>query len=99
MDRLELLRRKIGEALMVTSGYRSPAYNAAVSQSGSAGPHTTGRAVDIACDGVFAYRLVPLARELGFVGIGLRLHGASPFIHLDDLLGREWPRPRMWTYK
>ena len=41
------LRHRCGFALPVTSGYRCPVHNQAVSTTGPNGPHTTGMAVDI----------------------------------------------------
>jgi len=101
MDRLQRLRDAFGEPLRVSSGYRSPAYNARVSSTGADGPHTSGRAVDIAIAGADAFWLLGLALEHGFTGIGVRQSGPwdGRFLHLDDLEeapGR--PRPRLWSY-
>jgi uncharacterized protein YcbK (DUF882 family) len=97
LDRLEELRRTIGVPLVVTSGTRCPEYNARVSTTGLAGPHTSGRAVDLAVQGETAWRVLAAALELGFTGIGVKQHGpaAARFLHLDDL-GRG--RPRVWSY-
>jgi len=96
MDRLQRVRVKFNKPMIVTSGYRSPAYNAKVSGTGEGGPHTTGRAVDIAVRGEDAYRLLKLALEESLTGIGISQKGASRFIHLDDLAGEK--RPRIWSY-
>ena len=97
LDRLEELRRTVGISLKVTSGYRCPAYNAKVSTTGSEGPHTTGRAVDLLVSHETAYKVVAAGVELGFTGIGIKQHGpaAARFIHLDDLARG---RPRVWSY-
>lgn len=99
MRKLVALRDDLGVPLRVTSGFRCSAWNRNVSTTGESGPHTTGRAVDIAIAGVEVYDLVrhALAREM--MGIGLRQHGpwASRFIHLDDL-HIPGGRPRIWTY-
>lgn len=96
LDRLQDLRLRVGFPLPVTSGYRSPEHNAKVSSTGLAGPHTTGRAVDIGLSGVNVVVLVRAAFELGFTGIGLKQHGTGRFVHLDDLDIEL--RPRIWTY-
>ena len=95
---LQVLRTALGKPLAVTSGYRCPAHNAAVSSTGRTGPHTTGQAVDIAAAFSFALDLAVTARRLGFTGIGLKQHGphAARFVHLDDLDGGS--RPTVWTY-
>ena len=103
MDRLQALRTEFGKALRVTSGYRSPAHNAAVSSTKSAsGPHTTGRAVDLAVSHEDAYRLLALALKHGFTGIGIAQKGEpkTRFIHLDDLTPADGhtPRPTIWSY-
>ncbi len=98
LDRLEELRRLFGHPMPVSSGYRTPAHNVAVSSTGPTGPHTTGRACDVAVSGALAFALVRLALDCGFTGIGVRQHGASRFVHLDDLRAPAFPRPRIWSY-
>lgn len=99
MDRLQALRDAYGKPMIVTSGYRSPEYNATISKTGTDGPHTTGRAVDIAIRGREAYVLLSLAIELGFTGIGVSQKGEARFLHLDDLTAEEgFPRPWIWSY-
>ncbi len=99
MQRLQALRDRMGFALTVTSGYRSPAYDGSM---GGAGVHPTGRAVDIEIAGERAFLLFAAAFDLGFTGVGSKQSGPWPgrFIHLDDLpIGDEsHPRPRHWTY-
>lgn len=102
MDRLQALRDKVGKPLLISSGYRSPEYNVRVSKTGPAGPHTTGRAVDIVASGDLALTLILAGRGLGFTGIGLLQHGAisGRFLHLDDLPSENSrPRPTVWTYR
>lgn len=99
MVRLERLRAIYGKPMPVSSGYRSPAHNAAVSTTGETGPHTTGRAVDILVRGADALELIGLATDLGFTGIGVSQKGPSRFIHLDDLPDAPGqPRPTIWSY-
>ena len=95
LDKLQDIRDETGP-LIVSSGYRSPAHNDRVSGTGTAGPHTTGRAVDIAIKGMDAYSLVGFAFQRGMTGIGINQKGKSRFIHLDDLT--DGPRPRIWSY-
>ncbi len=97
--RLDQLRDAVGFPLRVSSGYRCPAHNAKGSSTGPDGPHTTGRAVDLAVSHWQAHRVVAEALKLGFTGIGVKQHGPGRFIHLDDLpadVGR--PRPTIWSY-
>lgn len=99
LERLDELREELAFPLRVTSGYRCPVHNAKVSSTGSNGPHTTGRAVDLGVTHWHAYRAVQVALALGFTGIGVKQHGGGRFIHLDDLpadVGR--PRPTIWSY-
>ena len=101
MYRLQDLRRKYGKAMRVTSGYRSPEHPAEAhrKESGRLGPHTTGRAVDIAVQGSEAYALMRLAMQMGFTGIGVQQKGEKRFLHLDDLTSSDgFPRPWVWSY-
>lgn len=98
--KLENLREAYGKPMIVTSYYRSPAYNAAISATKSmTGPHTTGRAVDIRIARGEAYALTKLAMNMGFTGIGWSQKGAGRYIHIDDLSnGPGQPRPTVWSY-
>lgn len=99
MDRLDELRDRLGFPLPISSGYRCPAHNRAVSHTGISGPHTTGKAADLLVDRGRAYALLPVAIELGFTGIGLQQQGPSRFVHLDRLIEPGYrPRPTIWSY-
>ncbi len=93
------LRHRYGKPLIVTSGYRCPVHNAAVSHTGRTGPHTTGQAADFRVDRGDAYRLLKVALEMGFTGIGIQQKGGGRFIHLDTLPNDDGqPRPTIWSY-
>jgi uncharacterized protein YcbK (DUF882 family) len=91
VSKLDGLRDRIGTPVVVTSGYRCPAHNAAVSSTGDHGPHTTGKAADIQVKPEKMRDLIDIAVEL-FPGIGLQLKGdhGSRYIHVDDLTRRAW---------
>ena len=97
---LQTLRERYGEPMRITSGYRCPEHNARVSRTGRDGPHTTGKAADIAIDRGDAWELLHDAVPLMFSGIGLNQKGSGRFIHLDILTDSETsgPRPTIWTY-
>jgi len=96
MEKIEQLRVAVGFSLPVTSAYRCPEYNARVSSTGLAGPHTTGRAIDFGVDRERAFRLLETALRLGgFTGVGVQQKGAARFVHLDDLAQG---RPTIWSY-
>jgi len=96
MYKLDDMRRQAGFPFIVTSGYRCPAYNDRISSTGRDGPHTTGKAVDIAVQGNEAHTVLKLAMEHGMKGIGVSQKGDSRFLHLDLLT--EPPRPNVWSY-
>jgi uncharacterized protein YcbK (DUF882 family) len=96
MDRLQRIRSVMGEPLVVSSGYRCPAYNARISSTGRNGPHTLGEAADIAVQGEKAHSLLKHAMQAGFTGIGVQQKGDGRFIHLDTLT--HGPRPWVWSY-
>lgn len=97
MARLQKLRDLYGKPMVITSGYRDKTHPIEARKPGSGGAHTTGRACDVAVRGADAIRIVQLAIQLGFTGIGVQQKGASRFIHLDDVT-EGLPRPTMWSY-
>ena len=100
MERLIELRKECGFAFPVSSGYRCPKHNAAVSKTSFDGPHTTGKTIDILISGSNAYLLVKKALIHGFTGIGINQKGehGKRFIHLDTLETPDYPRPAIWSY-
>jgi len=96
---LDELRDRVGHPIVISSGYRCPEHNCAVSTTGPNGPHTTGHAADLAVRGYVAKTVLRVASILPFTGIGVNQKGTSRFIHLDNLPeipGR--PRPWVWSY-
>ncbi len=92
---LDALRHKCGFPFIVSSGYRSPEYNDKVSSTGYIGPHTTGRAADIAVSRENAYTVLKNAFDMDcFTGIGINQKGNKRFIHLDSVPGNK----RIWSY-
>jgi uncharacterized protein YcbK (DUF882 family) len=98
MDRLQRLRTAYGKPMTVTSGYRHKTHPKEVAKA-LPGAHTYGRAADIAVEGHDAMRLIRLALDFGFTGIGVQQKGFGRFIHLDDMpAGGRLPRPAIWSY-
>jgi uncharacterized protein YcbK (DUF882 family) len=84
--------------MKITSGYRSKETNLAVGGAENS-PHTHGKAVDVAVRGADALKLIQLALQEGFTGIGVSQKGSSRFIHLDTMDNTpEQPRPTIWSY-
>ena len=104
MDALQQIRHELGSPMTISSGYRSPRHSieaAKIAKGGPGGAHTTGKAVDIACDRAFAYQVLSAALRAGFTGIGIQQKGVSRFIHLDYIRpgdGFHVPRPSIWSY-
>jgi uncharacterized protein YcbK (DUF882 family) len=98
ITKLDAMRNVLGFPLIVTSGYRCPEHNSRVSNTGMYGPHTSGRAVDFLVAGEKALRLLQVASNRSFTGIGINQKGdhTKRFIHLDDL--GQGQRPWIWTY-
>lgn len=94
MQRLQHLRWLYGKPMLVTSGFRSPSHSVEVVKA-SPGEHCTGRAVDIAVQGVDALRLIQLALNMGFTRIGVQQKGSGRFIHLGD--SPDFPSG-IWSY-
>ena len=87
----------------MSSAYRCPTHNNAVSKTGRDGPHTKS-AVDIAIhDPTEAFHLLVAALAEGYTGIGVNLAPDTPrekrFLHLDVIADTaELPRPALWSY-
>ena len=100
IERLQRVRDRVGHFLRVSSGYRCPAHNNAVSKSGPDGPHTKA-AFDVRVFGAEAYHVVVAAIAEGFTGIGVSQTGPleERFVHLDDIDDADGsPRPNLWSY-
>jgi len=101
VDLLDVGREELGFRFVVSSGYRCPGHNERVSSTGRNGPHTTGKAVDIAVMGMNAFMLLQWAMTSGkFYGIGICQKGphAKRFIHLDRVDDQNAFRPTVWSY-
>ena len=97
MERLIKLRKAYNKPMIITSGYRCHDYNAQIGGAENSA-HTLGHAVDVSVRGADAYRLVYLAMNMGFTGVGVSQKGTSArFIHLDDMQD-DIRRPRVWSY-
>ena len=100
MVRLEKMREEwysqSNRKLKVNSGYRCKSHNLHVSRfahKDGSGPHTMGKAIDIAISGKDAGVLYKIAKKY-MTGIGI----SKRFIHLDSLTSEEAPRPTVWRY-
>ena len=96
--RLQEIRDIFGVPMHISSAYRCPEWNARQSKTGTNGPHTTGRAVDVLVSGNDALRLIRIALERGITGVGVSQKGeyTDRFLHIDDLT--EGIRPHTWSY-
>ena len=95
LDLLQEAREALGP-LVINSAYRCSTHNAAVSKTGANGPHTTGKAIDIAVrDSQHRKQLITyFAPEVTGLGI------AKSFIHIDLLYEEDGfeMRPNSWVY-
>ena len=98
MEWLQHLRDLVDAPLAISSGYRCPDHNNAVSSTGFDGPHTTGEACDILVRGGQAHRLLQFAYGTDVKGVGVSQKGdhAKRFVHLDRC--RSAMRPWVWSY-
>lgn len=100
MEMLDQLRELYGKPLPVSSGFRCPDHNIEKVKK-KLGAHTTGNACDLAVYGEEAYKILELAQQIGFTGIGVAQKGNvnARFIHLDNLTKKDdFPRPWIWSY-
>ena len=95
MKLLDEIRRDAGFPFHITSGYRCPYYNNEVSSTGLSGPHTTGRAVDVAANNsAMRKKIIKSAFKNGIERIGI----AKTFIHIDNLLATDGFPEGVWPY-
>lgn len=99
---LDDLRQRCGFPIRINSGYRCPAHNDSVSNSGRDGPHTTGKAADL---GVWGHQAFTVFTQLTLggwaTGLGVNQKGArkNRFIHVDTLEDApDRPRKWIWSY-
>lgn len=84
VDYLEKIRAHFGKPVRITSGYRSPAYNAKVGGVKNS-YHMKGMAADIVIDGVKSKEVAQYAEKIGCGGIGW--YEARNFTHIDTRSG------------
>jgi zinc D-Ala-D-Ala carboxypeptidase len=94
--KLQEMRTKYGKPMKITSGYRCPQHPIEARKT-VPGAHALGLAADIGVEGAEAHRILQLAFELGFTGIGVQQKGTGRFIHVDIRKG-ELPGPVVWSY-
>ena len=78
VDLLQRLRDTLGKPIIVTSGYRTVAYNKKCGGI-STSHHLTGKAADIKVTGMTPLELAKAADTMGFRGIGVY----PAFTHVD----------------
>ena len=95
MAKLDAIREECGFGFRVTSGFRCPKHNNNVSSTGERGPHTTGRAIDIAApSSSMRLAIMEAAQRQQFRRFGI----AKTFIHLDDLRESDGFPEGIWSY-
>ena len=98
MDRFQQLRNAYNKPMKITSGYRCPKHPIEAAKP-KPGAHSTGLAADVGIQGAEAHRLLQLALELGFTGVGVQQKGTGRFLHLDTISNQpDSPRPTVWSY-
>jgi uncharacterized protein YcbK (DUF882 family) len=94
IDMLSVLQERWGYSrpLLIHSGYRTRATNAATEGAAPASLHLSGQAVDIEVPGMpmddLAMQVWSLSRRLGFLGLGVY----PRFVHVDIGPQRVWNR-------
>lgn len=89
---LQAIRTELGFPMPINSGYRCPEHNAQESESGTTGPHTTGKAADISANSERAFLIIAAALRQGIKRFGV----GDGFVHID--ISDTHPSPRAWNY-
>ena len=87
LDKLQMLRERLGKPLIVRSAYRSPEHNRAVGGA-TRSKHMKGAAFDIAMSNHNPKTFEAAARAVGFLGFGF--YPRSGFMHVDLGPARQW---------
>jgi len=99
MAKLQALRTAYGKPMKISSGFRDYTHPVESKKKRKNGAHPTGLAVDIRISRKEAYKVLKLAFELGFSGIGIAQRKSGRFLHLDTIGETpEQPRPTIWSY-
>jgi len=96
---LNAIRADYGRPIIVTSGYRCPKHPIEakkVAAGGSAGAHSSGKAVDLGVGYGDALKLLKIALMHGVPRVGVNQKGNARFIHLD--WDTSLPHPTIWSY-
>lgn len=92
LNKLDKIREIVGEPIIITSGFRTPAHNESVGGVESSS-HTKGLAVDIAIrHSRMRFKLISALFEVGINRIGI----ADNFIHID--IDPDKDENVIWTY-
>ena len=92
LNKLDKVREIVGEPIIITSGFRTPAHNESVNGVESSS-HLKGLAVDIAIrHSRMRFKLISALFEVGINRIGI----ADNFIHID--IDPDKDKNVIWTY-
>lgn len=96
ITRLQRVRSRYGKPMGIVpgGGYRCAKYD------DSKTAHRTGEGVDPSVPRGDLYRVIQIAMEEGFTGIGVKNKSGRYQLHLDDAaeIPGVRPRPWIWTY-
>ncbi len=98
LKKLQDLRSDYGSPMIISSAYRCEDHPAEKKKK-IPGSHNQGKAVDILINKADAHRLLTLAMQHGFSGVGISQKGFNNkrFIHLDHD-AKDKSRPNLWSY-
>jgi uncharacterized protein YcbK (DUF882 family) len=95
MEKLQAIRKDLGQGMAVTSGFRSVKHPIEARKTHSNGEHTQGFCADIACTtGADRFILIQLALKHGITRIGV----AKTFLHFG-IGGKGLPNNVIWDYQ
>ena len=95
---LNTIREECGFSFPLSSAYRCPQHPIEARKK-SPGSHSSGKAVDVLCNGEKALEVISVAQKHGIKRIGVQQKGGGRFIHLDGCTEDEgFTVPAFWSY-
>lgn len=86
LNKLDELRERLGEPLILNCAYRCQEHNDSIRESAKNSQHVKGKAADVRTNPLRKDDIIELSKSLGFSGIGVNY---ETFVHVDTRDGQK----------